>query len=474
MKQLHFILLICVITLFGCKKEKYTIVCESSNEEWGTVTGGGEYREGATAVLVAVPTGGYYFLGWQDGDVSNPRTVTVDGNATYTALFGDTPFGIFNGEPMHPSGKICSDQIWPDLGLNVDYIIDGTLYIGCNATVKVMPGVTIMFTGEDGNIEVIENGALNMIGTENTPIVLRGPKGQEYPGSWGRVVVKSFRPDNNFTWVEFQNGGSSQDLHGGVVNVSGSLSMLYCTIGGGNGSGLVTEEGSELPVFADNYIKCTGYPWVTSSFPALCKGTIEGNLLYYQNMLNKYVYIDLDHYEINEPMVMKGLYLAWYYFPHGFYFDGNGSLTLDQARIFIGKGKQLRVGKNLTFKALGRESSPTFAPLSLSEAWDGMVFESERPDNIISHYRFYECGYGLENTMYCCLKITENAKLQLQSCNFVQNRRYGVWIENIETWGNVSHSGNTSSGLPYMAHIQHGGTFNGQTYANNSDLNHLP
>lgn len=466
-----------VLFLTSCKKT-YTIVCESSNEAWGTVTGGGEYREGETAVLTATPTGGYYFLSWQDGDVSNPRTLTVSGNATYMAKFADTPYGIFNGEPLHISGKICSDQVWLDMGLDVDYIIDGTLYIGCNATIRAMPGVTIMFTGTDGNIEVIENGALNMSGTENNPIILRGSGDSQNNGSWGRVVVNSTRLENTFSWVEFRNGGSNGDLHGGVVNVRGSLSMMYCTIDGSNGSGLVTEGESELPVFAYNLItNCNGYPWVTTSFRALAKGEKLSNELYYQGTLNKYVYIDLDHYEINEPMTLNNLYLAWYYFPHGFYFDGNSSLTLNEARFFVGEGKQLRVGKNLTFKALGDPSTRTFlSPLSTNTPWEGMVFESERPDNIIQNYAFYVCGDWNQNNNAFCLKITEHAKLQLHNCQFGPCKKYGVWIENIGTWGNVTHSSTENfSGLcPILAHIEHGGTFNGQIYADNTDLDNLP
>lgn len=475
MKKIPFILLICAFALFGCKKVSYTIVCESSNEEWGTVTGGGEYRENATAILTAVPAEGYYFLGWQDGDVSNPRTVIVTEDATYIALFGDTPFGVFNGEPMHPSGKICNDQVWPDLGLDVDYIIDGTLYIGCNATVKVMPGVTIMFTGEDGNIEVIENGALNMTGTRDAFIVLCGPRTQQYPGSWGRVVVNTSRLDNKFSWVEFRNGGSNEDLHGGVVNVRGTLSMDYCLIDGSNGSGLVTEEGSEMPVFTNNEIQnCLSYPWVTSNFAVLCKGEVRNNAMSSQSMPNK-VYIDQDYYEINDSLTLSGLVLAWYYFPHGFYFDGNGSLTLDEANIYIGAGKQLRVGKNLLFKSIGATTEPYFAALSTGTPWGGMIFESERPDNIIHRYKFYVCGNGPDNSGNAfCLKIAENAKLKLYTCRFGSSTKYGVWIENVETWGNVTQSSNTNFYCPTFVHIEHGGTYNGHTYADNTDLDHLP
>ena len=53
----------------------------------GTVTGGGTYNGGATATLTATPNTGYHFVQWQDGNTQNPRTITVTGDATYTAAF---------------------------------------------------------------------------------------------------------------------------------------------------------------------------------------------------------------------------------------------------------------------------------------------------------------------------------------------------------------------------------------------------
>lgn len=54
----------------------------------GTVTGGGTYNNQATATLTATPNAGYEFVKWSD-DANAPatRTVTVTGNATYTATF---------------------------------------------------------------------------------------------------------------------------------------------------------------------------------------------------------------------------------------------------------------------------------------------------------------------------------------------------------------------------------------------------
>ncbi|MBQ7388727.1 MAG: hypothetical protein IJW01_05115, partial [Paludibacteraceae bacterium] len=71
----------------SCKKEKtddpkdptdiplvYTLTVLSSNEEMGTVTGGGSYEEGTEVTLTATPTSdGYAFVKWSDENTDNPR-----------------------------------------------------------------------------------------------------------------------------------------------------------------------------------------------------------------------------------------------------------------------------------------------------------------------------------------------------------------------------------------------------------------
>jgi uncharacterized repeat protein (TIGR02543 family) len=58
----------------------------------GTVSGGGTYNYGATATLKATPSAGYHFVKWSDGNTNANRTVTVTGNATYTAIFEQDPY----------------------------------------------------------------------------------------------------------------------------------------------------------------------------------------------------------------------------------------------------------------------------------------------------------------------------------------------------------------------------------------------
>ena len=70
----------------------YTLTVNSANPSMGSVSGGGTYNSGATATLTATANSGYHFTQWQDGNTSNPRTVTVTGDATYTAYFeADAP-----------------------------------------------------------------------------------------------------------------------------------------------------------------------------------------------------------------------------------------------------------------------------------------------------------------------------------------------------------------------------------------------
>lgn len=53
----------------------------------GTVDGSGTYANGSSATLTATASSNYVFVKWGDGDTTNPRTVTVSSDATYTAYF---------------------------------------------------------------------------------------------------------------------------------------------------------------------------------------------------------------------------------------------------------------------------------------------------------------------------------------------------------------------------------------------------
>jgi hypothetical protein len=71
---------------------KLTVTCDANR---GTVKGGGEYPKNYSATLTATPKEGCMFVGWSDGNTDNPRTVTVSGNANYTAQFTKSSYTIY-------------------------------------------------------------------------------------------------------------------------------------------------------------------------------------------------------------------------------------------------------------------------------------------------------------------------------------------------------------------------------------------
>lgn len=67
------------------KPNSYTITVSAG--EHGNVSGAGTYDYGTTATLTAIADEHYHFTQWSDGNTDNPRTVSVEGDATYTAEF---------------------------------------------------------------------------------------------------------------------------------------------------------------------------------------------------------------------------------------------------------------------------------------------------------------------------------------------------------------------------------------------------
>ena len=120
---------------------QYTITVVSNNNAWGTVSGGGTYNEGATATLTATPTNGYQFVGWNDGNTDNPRTVTVTGPATYIATFEAMPV-------QYTITVLSNNDTWGTVSGG------GTYNEGATATLTATPANGYHFVSwNDGNTD---------------------------------------------------------------------------------------------------------------------------------------------------------------------------------------------------------------------------------------------------------------------------------------------------------------------------------
>ena len=111
----------------------YTLTVLANKADWGTATGSGTYVQGDRVDVEAVPAQGYYFIKWDDGAVSNPRTVTVSGNRTLYALFSNrsddpNPYNPAEGGGDDPTPTPTPvPEGFVDLGLP-----SGLLWATCN------------------------------------------------------------------------------------------------------------------------------------------------------------------------------------------------------------------------------------------------------------------------------------------------------------------------------------------------------
>ena len=72
----------------------YTITVQPDDVNAGTTSGSGSFYEGSIKQISATPNGCYRFTQWSDGNTDNPRTITVTGDATYTAEFEKIQYTI--------------------------------------------------------------------------------------------------------------------------------------------------------------------------------------------------------------------------------------------------------------------------------------------------------------------------------------------------------------------------------------------
>ena len=119
------------------QQSQYIIAADTTYLSRGVVYGGGNYGYGETAILRAIPKSGYEFVGWDDDNTDNPRTVTVTGNASYTAIFEARPKYIIAADTTYLSRGVVYGS--------------GEYYRGETATLTAVPNSGYRFVGWSDN-----------------------------------------------------------------------------------------------------------------------------------------------------------------------------------------------------------------------------------------------------------------------------------------------------------------------------------
>lgn len=103
----------------------YQVTVTANDPAMGTVTGAGEYSEGATAELTATPNAGYRFVNWTDGGTEKSTNATYSFTVTenvalvanFQAIPEETVYFINTDEwarvNIHKWGGTAADSNWP-------------------------------------------------------------------------------------------------------------------------------------------------------------------------------------------------------------------------------------------------------------------------------------------------------------------------------------------------------------------------
>ncbi len=107
----------------------YMLTVVANDTSMGTVSGGGTYNYNTAVTLTATPATGCNFIQWNDGNTTNPRTVTVTGDATYTAQFAVNVYTIMVSSANSDLGTVSGGGTYSH---NSTVTLTATPVTGCH------------------------------------------------------------------------------------------------------------------------------------------------------------------------------------------------------------------------------------------------------------------------------------------------------------------------------------------------------
>ena len=198
----------------GGDETYYTITANSATPSMGTVTGGGSYLEGSTITLTATPNQGYRFVQWQDGVTTNPRSVTVTADATYTAYFeaiptytitvqaNDATMGTVTGSGVYEENSTVTISATPNQGYQFVQWSDGETAATRTITVTADATYTANFAPEGTELNYydvtvsVNDPAMGSVQGGGTHIVE------------GSVITLTAVPNPGYRFVQWQDGNT--------------------------------------------------------------------------------------------------------------------------------------------------------------------------------------------------------------------------------------------------------------------------
>lgn len=354
------------------------------------------------------------------------QVTAEDGSTTVYSVTVSVKGGNVNvTDPQALSGTIDKHTTLKDLGLPIDYIIDGILWVSGNATLTIEKGVTIAFASSGSAIDVAGDCGLVMKGTKEDPIIFRGVPTNPGSGAWDRIALHSSRKENVWEYVEFINGGSNNEMV--AICDEAKVTIRNCTFKGSDSDALwINGDASVLAaennIFEDN----ARYPIVVEDFRTL--DTFSDNS--FKNNDNEMLRINAYWFNNGNKYTLKN---------HGIpYFLNNGARAIDNGTtctieegvtIIVKESQSVNFEYETKLIVKGTEKAPiTFKGLADDMYWNGLFLDCSRSESInIDNLIVSEGGYE-DNSQ--AIYIANDAKGTMKNVKVSNSNAYGIKLGN--------------------------------------------
>jgi hypothetical protein len=321
------------------------------------------------------------------------------------------------------SGTMSANRVLTKRNNNIDYVIDGELYIDGNALLTIEPGVKIAFSGIYSGIVVGENAGLKMAGTANEPIILTGPVNNNNKGAWAGIRYRSNRADNLIEYVHIINAGNTNSEAALYLEYTARVSVKNTMITRSLEYGVLVW-GGKFSEFSNNTIsECEKAPIWADRVEVL--GTINNSNAFINNG-NPFVLIQYSSSpEID--FTLKKLSIP-YLFRDGLAIDKTFTLEAG-TQMLMYLNTEISIYENGRMIANGDAQNPIHIRGALDEpgSWKGIVINSNR-DNTFNHC-FIRNGGSDTWWISAAIHMYGNTRLTIHNTNIAKSTTYGIHFD---------------------------------------------
>lgn len=350
----------------------------------------------------------------------------------YSSCNDDDPVGPGpppgSNNPPTNSNVIDSDinsrRVLENRKSGVDYEICGRISI--NAELIIEPGTEIVMCS-GARVYVKKDGSFNAVGTETSPIVIRGKTATA--GYWDVIDFSANNPDNVLEHVIISDGGGLNSYQNASVYVNktnnSQLTIKNSQINGSKGYGLVVENGASIPNFSNNTFTDNGDAPVKLSFSII--GALDDSSNYADGNANNY--IDVAAATLNQAQEVKNINVP-YLLSGRSHIKENLKLN-PGVKWLMASGTRVYTDASGSFNAVGTTNDHISIKGKVNSVgyWEMIDIESNNPLNEFKHVDIQNGG-GLSTYQYASIYVnnSNNASFIMNDCSISDSYGWGIYV----------------------------------------------